>query len=60
MCLLSICQVNKSFDSEIFVFCRMHGFYLTVAVSFFMATLGLIGVLSGILHKYFHIHLERF
>lgn len=59
MCLLTI-KYLKSFDCEIFGFCRLHGFYLTVAVSIFMATLGFLGVLSGILHKYFHIHLERF
>lgn len=36
---------------------RLPGFYLTVAVFFTLSLLGLIGILQGILHKYFHIRL---
>ncbi|KAM8732756.1 microsomal glutathione S-transferase 2 isoform 1-T1 [Acanthopagrus schlegelii] len=36
---------------------RLPGFYLTLAVFFTLSLLGLIGILRGILHKYFHIHL---
>ncbi|GAA6233149.1 microsomal glutathione S-transferase 2 [Lates japonicus] len=36
---------------------RLPGFYLTLAVFFTLSLLALIGILSGILHKYFHIHL---
>ncbi|XP_037635903.1 microsomal glutathione S-transferase 2 [Sebastes umbrosus] len=36
---------------------RLPGFYLTLAVFATLSLLGLIGILRGILHKYFHIHL---
>ncbi|XP_028271580.1 microsomal glutathione S-transferase 2 [Parambassis ranga] len=36
---------------------RLPGFYLTLAVFFTLALLGLSGILRVILHKYFHVHL---
>ncbi|CAJ1057897.1 microsomal glutathione S-transferase 2 [Xyrichtys novacula] len=36
---------------------RLPGFYLTLAVFALLSLLAFIGVLRGILHKYFHIHL---
>ncbi|XP_008298428.1 microsomal glutathione S-transferase 2 [Stegastes partitus] len=36
---------------------RLPGFYLTLAVMLTLALLALTGILRGILHKYFHIHL---
>ncbi|XP_023133651.1 microsomal glutathione S-transferase 2 [Amphiprion ocellaris] len=36
---------------------RLPGFILTLAVLFTLSLLASIGVLRGILHKYFHIHL---
>ncbi|XP_070693259.1 microsomal glutathione S-transferase 2 [Pempheris klunzingeri] len=36
---------------------RLLGFYLTLAVFVTLSLLGLSGILHGILHKYFHIHL---
>ncbi|XP_073342434.1 microsomal glutathione S-transferase 2 [Pagrus major] len=36
---------------------RLPAFYPTLAVFFTLSLLGLIGMLHGILHKYFHIHL---
>ncbi|XP_042349888.1 microsomal glutathione S-transferase 2 [Plectropomus leopardus] len=36
---------------------RLPGFYLTLAVMFTLSLLGLIGILRGILQKYFHIYL---
>nr|XP_046262120.1 microsomal glutathione S-transferase 2 isoform X2 [Scatophagus argus] len=36
---------------------RLPGFYLTLAVFFTMSLLALIGILRGILHKYFDIHM---
>ncbi|XP_041800515.1 microsomal glutathione S-transferase 2 [Chelmon rostratus] len=36
---------------------RLPGFYLTLAIFPTLSLLALIGILRGILHKYFHIHL---
>ncbi|CAK6980283.1 microsomal glutathione S-transferase 2 [Scomber scombrus] len=36
---------------------RLPGFYLTITVFVILSLLGLTGILCGILHKYFNIHL---
>lgn len=46
----------KVFNVRFLVY-RLPGFYLTLAVFFTLSLLALIGILRGLLHKYFHTHL---